>query len=288
MVDIVRTIPELLALFADNTSGDISPQDLRDAVVTFDARVPVIGLSHNLQTGAAGTYYYAGMYESPVTDSNLTNAATTQTLGSVNIAHAMHAFVVAGAAGVSNGTNLVLTVTGTSITDAGVRTTSDSEVVVADCRISSTDQYYETTKKWLGQITYTLSSDGAAWNYDFNYGYCKYCDFGNRDFTIESFEIDTYAAASDSAFEIEILHHRSTGWTYHATAFVPGNGSLNQLSTDYSTDNQLSSGDWSFYKRAGLAHTIIGSASEGFLVRVTTGTNNSVQILNSNVFILPT
>ena len=288
MADTIRTIPELLALFADNSSGNISPQDLRDAIVSFDARVPVVSVSHSMQSGAAGTYYVAGMYEAPVADSNLTQASASQTLGLVNIAHAMHAFVVAGGAGVTDGTNLVLTVTGISITDAGVRTVGDSEVIVADCRTAGVNTYFETNKKWLGQVTYTLSSDGAAWSYDFNYGYCKYSDFGNRDFDIDSFEIDIFAAANDAGFEIEVLHHKSTGWTYHATAFVPGNGALNKLSDDYSTDSQLKSGDWQFYKRSGLSHSIAGASSEGFLIRITTATNNSVSILNSNIFLLPT
>lgn len=38
MADTIRTLAAVLALLADNTSGDISPQDLRDAVVS--AAVP--------------------------------------------------------------------------------------------------------------------------------------------------------------------------------------------------------------------------------------------------------
>lgn len=34
MVDTIRTPAQILALFADNTTGDISPQDLRDFVVS--------------------------------------------------------------------------------------------------------------------------------------------------------------------------------------------------------------------------------------------------------------
>ncbi len=34
MADTVRTLAELQALLADNTSGQISPQDLRDLMVT--------------------------------------------------------------------------------------------------------------------------------------------------------------------------------------------------------------------------------------------------------------
>lgn len=43
MADTVRTLPAILALFADNTTGDISPQDLRDYVVTVDSLYDPIG-----------------------------------------------------------------------------------------------------------------------------------------------------------------------------------------------------------------------------------------------------
>jgi hypothetical protein len=39
MVDTVRTRAEILALLADNISGDISPQDLRDSYVTANAEI---------------------------------------------------------------------------------------------------------------------------------------------------------------------------------------------------------------------------------------------------------
>lgn len=35
MADTARTIAELIALFADNTTGDISEQDCRDLIITF-------------------------------------------------------------------------------------------------------------------------------------------------------------------------------------------------------------------------------------------------------------
>lgn len=34
MVETIRTVPELIALFADNVTGDISPQDSRDFIVS--------------------------------------------------------------------------------------------------------------------------------------------------------------------------------------------------------------------------------------------------------------
>jgi len=184
MADTIRTIAQILALYADNTSGDISPQDARDMIVTFESLTPFISLSSSItaQGVGFGNFYLRGFYDCPVADSNLTQAATTQTYGSAAESHAAHAVCVAAAAGVTDGTGLVLTVTGTSITDAGVRTTSDSEVIVADGTAAATDQYYETTKKWLGQVTYTLTSAGGAtaYNFDFNYGFAAYDDLGNN------------------------------------------------------------------------------------------------------------
>ena len=40
MADTVRSMAEILALMPDNTTGDISPQDMRDAVVSLE---PAIG-----------------------------------------------------------------------------------------------------------------------------------------------------------------------------------------------------------------------------------------------------
>ena len=39
MADTIRTFAEILALFADNNNGDVSPQDMRDFVVTQRAHV---------------------------------------------------------------------------------------------------------------------------------------------------------------------------------------------------------------------------------------------------------
>ncbi len=82
--------------------------------------------------GSSGTYYKAGFYDLVSADANLTQASTTVTLGSANHPYAAHAFIVSGGNGTTDGSDLVLTVSGTSITDAGVRATSDTQVVVAD------------------------------------------------------------------------------------------------------------------------------------------------------------
>lgn len=240
-------------------------------VITEGARIEYKSYSI-AEIGSSGTKYYAGFYEAPSTDVTLTIGGTvTQTLGTANVGYGAHAFVVASGAG---GTDLVLTVSGTSIDDTGTRTTSDSEVIVADTDAAVTDQYFETTKKWLGQITYTLT--GAAGSFTFNYGFTKYEDFGNRDFTITDFEVVLTANNNDTGFDIELLHHQATGWTYSAGSFVPGSAPIVQMTTDYSTESDLVSGQMFAYKRAMLSTAIDGDGSEGIIVRLTTTANNAV------------
>jgi hypothetical protein len=242
--------------------------------------------SYNVTTqglGAGVTIYAAGFYESSAADANLTQASTTVTFGSANISYAAHAFIVAGGAGVTDGSDLVLTVTGVSITDAGVRNAADSEVIVADCTAAALNQYFEG-KKWLGQITFTLSSTGGtAFSFDFNYGLAKYEDFGNRDFTITDFEAVGYAGANEANLNVQLCHHAAAGWTYNAAAFVPGPAAIVQLSTDHSTDDQLASGEHFAYKRTGLSTAVSGSGSEGVLARITTTANNAIEYMNVHI-----
>lgn len=277
-IDWKPTTNDHMSAVYDGTSWICSVVVSGAGLITFKS------YSFTGRSAGTGTFYIAGYYDAPAADANLTNAGTTVTHGSANIAYGAQAFVVAAAAGVTDGSDLVLTVTGTSITDAGVRTATDSEVIVSDGTTSSTDEYFETTKKWIGQITYTLSSTGGTtFNYDFNYGFAKYEDFGNKDYVVTDFEVIGEAGANDSAFNIFIKHHESTGWTYHATAFVPGAEDIANMNTTYTTEVDLNSGDSFSYKLAGISHTIDGNDSEGIVIGVVVGANNSVQYLDAHV-----
>jgi len=57
MADTQRTLAAVLALLADNTSGAISPQDLRDALVSVFSNYGTIGLAggSTAQTGISAT-----------------------------------------------------------------------------------------------------------------------------------------------------------------------------------------------------------------------------------------
>lgn len=236
---------------------------------TFVSRASVTGIS-----------YLGGFYTAPSGDANLTDAGPTVTHGGANAPYGAHAFIVSGGNGTTDGSTLVLTVSGTSITDGGTRTGSDTEVIEATALDSALDTYFETTKKWIGQITYTLTSDGGTFTYDFNYGFAKYDDFGNVNFTLTNFECVGIPDADDASFELEILHHKTTGWTYSAAAFAAGAAPLYQLTTIYSTESDIDAGEPFAFKRTGLSDAIAGDSGEGLLVRVTTGAAKAIAFMD--------
>ena len=231
--------------------------------------------------GASGEFFSGGFYDYSTTDSNLDEGSTTETHGGANAPYAAHAFIVSGGNGTTDGSDLVLTVSGTSITDAGVRTTTDSEVIEATAAVSAVNAYFETSKKWIGTVTFTLSSTGGStFSYDFNYGFSKYEDFGNRNYTITDFEAVGLANANDTGFNVQLICHNDTGWTYAASGFVAGNTPVLDMNSEHSTEQDLDTGAPFAYKRSSLSLSVLGSAQEGSVIRVTTGTNNSVSYMD--------
>jgi len=235
---------------------------------------------------SSGDNWVAGWYLAPAADTDRTNAAPTQTYGDANATYAAHAFIVASGVGTTDGSTLVLTVSGTSITDSGGRTANDNEVIVADCTSATLDTYFETTKKWLGTVTFTLTSDGATFNFTFNYGLCKYEDFGNRTFKVTDFEGTGLATATDSDFDIVLYHHTSADWTYHATAFVPGGETFGQLTTLHGAESDLSNGEPFAFKIAGINHVVYGAASEGIVIKVVTTAVKASNYINLNLGVI--
>ncbi len=232
-----------------------------------------------------GTFYFAGFYFAPAADANLTQASATVSLGTANSAYGAHVFLVAGAVGTASGGAgaVEIEVSGTSIADDGTRVAADTEVIVADITTLSTDDFLETTKKWIGQVVFTLQNAGGSsqttFAVDFNYGFSNYDDFGNRNFTITDFEAEWDGGANDSGFDIELLHHEITGWTYSAAAFIAGSTPIVQLTTDYNTEVDLVTSEPGAYKRTGLSEAIAGATGEGVIIRMTTTVNNSVEFI---------
>ena len=269
-------------------NGERSFLAVDDTVWVPDATHSTRGYFFTSRGIGAGTYFSAGYYEAPAAEAVLNQGALTQTLGAANVPYAAHVFFVAKQAGAAaGGTTGVadVTVSGTSITDSGTRQTSDTEVLVADNTAASTDEYFETEKKWLGQVTLTIATTGDRTTFDLsgNYGFAKYEDFGNNDFTVNDFEAVGLAAANDSAFDVELLYHSDAGWTYSAAAFVPGGTVLASMATTHSTESDIDNNVPFAFKFAQLSQVVHGAAQDGVLIRITTGQNNSVQDMDIHI-----
>jgi hypothetical protein len=224
----------------------------------------------------AGTYYADGYYFVSTTAVNVNTGSTA--IGGATAAYGAHAFIVSS--GAITGTGVTVTVSGTSYSDStGTRTATDSEVLTTALESSSVNQYYETAKKWIGTVTFTYTGSTPAGL--INYGLNKYQDLGDVDFDIIWCESTGLAGAADSTFNLELLKHTTTGWTYAATGFTPQASVVVNFGTLYNPENDLVSGEQFAFKRVGTVASplasIAGSGSEGLLWRITTGTNNSVQ-----------
>jgi hypothetical protein len=272
------------------TNGLFLRDDAGNIIGPFSAIPAPTFKSYTITTqglGVGAKEYTAGFYEFSTSDANLTQASTTQTHGSANVSYAAHAFAVTSSGGAVDTGVVGLRVNGTSIDDSGTRTTSDTETIIPDITAAGANEYFEG-KKWLGQITYELfvvSGAPTAYSLDFNYGYAKYEDFGNNDFTVTDFEITGLAGNNDSDFDITLIHHKATGWTYSAAAFSPpiSGNKIVSLVTDHSTDDQLANGQAFAYKRSSLSQAVTGSGSEGVLVYVSTSAINAVEYGNIHI-----
>lgn len=236
------------------------------------------------------TAYLGGFYDAPTTDGFLNQAGPTLTYGTTNVAYGAHAFIVAAGAGTaSGGSGLVeVVVEGTSVQDDGTITPSDSEIIVPSVVGVLTNNYFQTNKKWVGTITYKIQpaagSTQTTYSFRFNYGLAAYDNFGNRDITIQDFEVNGLCGANDSNFDIRLFQHGSIGWVYSAAAFEPGTNILIAGFRDtYTTNNLIANGQPFRFKRTNLEYNLSSSLNDGYIIRIDTGNPNAVQSLDSHV-----
>jgi hypothetical protein len=237
----------------------------------------VLANTFSSQAIGAGTFWVDGYYNAPAGAVNAN--AGPHTLGLANVAYGAHAFIVSS--GAITGTGVTVTVSGTSWTDAtATRTPGDSEVLTSSFETSVLNQYIEGPKKWLGQVTFTIT--GAAPSGLFNIGFAKYQDLGNIQFDVAFAEVTGLADANDTSFNCELLHHQATGWAYSELAFSPGSSPvLVDFAALYGAESNLASGvEFAFKREGAIATGIRGDLSEGIIWRVTTGSANSIQIMN--------
>jgi hypothetical protein len=229
--------------------------------------------------GQADIFYNFGSYDAPSTDTTLTiGGTTTQTYGTAGKADGRHAFACFNAGGDAS---LTLTVSGISYDETtGTVTSNDTEVISTGIQLAHV--YAETTNHWVGQITYTLT--GTTGSYDFNYGFVKYDDNENQDFTVTGVDFHIFAQANASDQDIEVIHHRPENWTYAATGFVPGpSDTICDMATDYAGSTDLVANEDTHYKRTNLSTDISGSTDEGLIVRYTQTTGNAFHYCNAKI-----
>ncbi|MES0339854.1 MAG: hypothetical protein ABUK15_07345 [Anaerolineales bacterium] len=222
--------------------------------------------SFSSPSGSSGTFFWGGFYLNSGTANDFSAGPS---FGTANASYAAHFFIVLGADTVDE---LTLTVTGTSINDTAVRTTSDTQNIVIPISTSA-NAYYETSKKWIGAVVITVAS-GTAKTCDF--GFSKYWDANNSDFTVKGLEVTWLGGANDTAPDIQLIHHKTTGWTYTGSgATYPT--ALASMATDHVTEKQIVNNQDGAWKRSNLDVAVLGSASEGTLFAVTTTSNKAFE-----------
>ena len=229
---------------------------------------------------AAGVHYRAGFYGWATTSATLTNASLSVTHGAANLSKAAHIGIVASAAGTVDTGQVGIQVTGTLDSETGPQTASQTVVITDDITTLTTNMMVETVGKFSGTVTislYTVSGSPAAYSVSINYGFSKYEDFLNREGTVIGFEILWEAGAADPLFNVEVIHHKATGWLYAATGFVPGGGNICERLVDQAIDSNTATGEPASYKRSNLDTFIAANGAEGGLLRITTGSTNSIR-----------
>ena len=230
-------------------------------------------------SGASGTKYYGGYY---AFGSSANDFNPSITFGTANSAYGAHFFLVQ-AAGASGGTDTVIRITGTSINDSGTRTASDTEDLTVD-DAGTVNTYYETDKKWIGQISIEKQSGPDILC---NYGFCKYWDNNNSDFIVVGIDATWIGGANDTTPNIKIRHHKAEGWTYNAGSSPTPPTEIACMATDYNTEIQVVNDEQGAWKRDNLNVEVDGSSMEGTIIEVITTANKAFEIGNVLMRIRP-
>lgn len=230
----------------------------------------------------AGTFYKGGFYDWNGTSVTLTNASLTQTYGTIGRTYTAHPGIVPQAVGTVDTGQVGIRVTGTLDSETGPQVASQTVVINDDITTLTANELAEATSHFSGQVTfelYTVSGAPTTYSLTFNYGYSKYEDFQNRDVTITALECIWQGNANDSGFDIALLHHKATGWTYAASGFSPGNGYIARRSIDQAIEGDVVNGEDGSWKRESLDQFIDSNAAEGTLFEIITTNNNTIQTM---------
>lgn len=212
-------------------------------------------------SGGAANYYIGGYY---LFASSNNDFSPSITFANINDSYAAHFFIV-----LSTLTSTTIRVSGVSIDDEGNLNTTDTEDIVLASHPANS--YHETTKKWLSRIT--IEAIGGT-PQQCNYGFAKYWDNNNNDFTVKGLEATWLSGASDAAPDIILRHHKSSGWTYNGgaaptppTPLAAMGGTV--IGGDHgSLYDNTTNGEHGAWKRTNLDVDVSGSGGEGTIVEL--------------------
>ena len=263
---------------ADGNDGDVMFTD-GSGNLKWGANASTRAFTFSSPSGGSGTIYAGGHYRFGTSDNDFNPSIT---FGTADGAYGDHIFIVAAAGG-SGGTDTVIRITGTSIDDSGNRTTSDTEDLTAD-DAGPAGAYYETTKKWVGQVTIEKQSGPDLLC---NYGGAKYWDDNNEDFKVEGVEVTWLGGANDANPNLLLRHHKATGWTYNNGSAPTPPTAIADMNTDYSTEIEVINGEEGAWKRTNLSTNVSGSSSEGIILEIITTANKTFEIGNFLIRVVP-
>jgi hypothetical protein len=140
---------------------------------------------------SSGTYQKAGFYDFNDTSFAFSNATPSVSYGTAGRARDAHAGIVpAGAGSVVGGGQVGLRVNGTLDSEDGTPQQAGTDVITEDITTLVADTYFETPAKFSGQITfelYVVSGTPTSYSLGANYGFAKYDDMQDRDYTITDY-----------------------------------------------------------------------------------------------------
>lgn len=236
----------------------------------------------------AGLYYKAGFYDFSDTSFAATQASSTIAYGDLDRARDAHAGIVPQAPGIVVGTGQVgLRVVGIKDSENGIpQVAGEIGIITEDITTLTADTYFETSEKWSGQITfelYIVTGSPTAYSMNFNYGFAKYDDLQDRDYTITAFECVWQGNASNNTLDIALVKHTAEGWTFATSNFIAGNGDICRKSIDMQLSSNVNNNLDGAYKRTNLNTYIAGESGEGHIIEITTGGTSTIQTMDLHV-----
>lgn len=229
------------------------------------------------QDAGSGTNYFGGFY---LLNSGNNDFQAQQTLGAANISYAAHVFIVLGE---NTSDDLTIRITGASITDAGARQGGATEDIVFS-HPALANAYAETSIKWLGQVTIDHISGTAK---ECNWGYTKYWDNSNTDFRILGLDATWRGGAGDADPDLQVIHHKPTGWTYNAGTTPTPPTAVVSMKADHTPDHQVGNNVLGAWKRDDLNTVVSGGNGEGTIIVMITNQNKTFELGNFLLRIRP-